>query len=364
MIYTTPWEPGFDTHKILAKKMAVWLDLLNVDPMMEVVGKSLLGSLGDVLQVAGTTEKMERKFANIQGCVLMDMTQPLPSVLSLHMNKVSKKIRILYDKLPNACFKCHERGHFAQICPRNQPENQKEVSVPEQEAEDPFTEVKGRGKGKLPVPPQPIPERSNAFEVLNEAPEETLEEGEVEMLPVAGEKEKGAENNEKEVDVDNMTEEEESLNNFTQQDTCHQNNNSQLKAGIPDLNATPIDPPSKKKNKKARQREKRREDKLRKEAAHGAETQVPLDQAGDLQIATWNVNGLGGADRLRAAKSWLQNNGRGTKILVIQELKTPECQVEFNLRTLMPGATVVVDYATNELGGAAMVIHAPLLPAR
>ncbi|KAL3682098.1 hypothetical protein R1sor_000120 [Riccia sorocarpa] len=260
MIYTTPWEPGFDTHKILAKKMAVWLDLLNVNPMMEVVGKSLLGSLGDVLQVAGTTEKMEGKFANIRGCVLMDMTQPLPSVLSLHMNKVSKKIRIRYDTLPDACFKCHEHGHFARICPRNQPDKQKEASVPEQEVEDPFTEVKGRGKGKLPVPPQPIPERANAFEVLNEAPEETPEE-------------------------DNMTEEDDSLDIFTQQDTCHQSDNSQLKAGIPDLNATPIDSPSassdkvsKKKNKKARQREKRREDKLRKEAALGAAAQIPRDQ--------------------------------------------------------------------------------------
>ncbi|KAL3701258.1 hypothetical protein R1sor_019280 [Riccia sorocarpa] len=75
MIYTTPWEPGFDTHRVLAKKMAVWLDLLNVDHMMEGLGKSLLSSLGEVLQVAGITEKME---ANISGCVLMDMTKTPP----------------------------------------------------------------------------------------------------------------------------------------------------------------------------------------------------------------------------------------------------------------------------------------------
>ncbi|KAL3676799.1 hypothetical protein R1sor_026747 [Riccia sorocarpa] len=94
MIYTTPWEPGFDTHKVLAKKMAVWLDLLNVDPMMEGVGPTLLGSMGSVLQVAGVTEKQEGKFANIRGCVLMDMTKPLPSILVLHMNSIQKKIKI------------------------------------------------------------------------------------------------------------------------------------------------------------------------------------------------------------------------------------------------------------------------------
>ncbi|KAL3684728.1 hypothetical protein R1sor_002750 [Riccia sorocarpa] len=59
MIYTTPWEPGFDTHKILAKKLAVWLDLLNVDPMVEDVAHELLETLGTVLQMAGVTESME-----------------------------------------------------------------------------------------------------------------------------------------------------------------------------------------------------------------------------------------------------------------------------------------------------------------
>ncbi|KAL3677674.1 hypothetical protein R1sor_020630 [Riccia sorocarpa] len=38
MIYTAPWEPGFDTSKILAKHMAVWLDLVNVDPLIEEEG--------------------------------------------------------------------------------------------------------------------------------------------------------------------------------------------------------------------------------------------------------------------------------------------------------------------------------------
>ncbi|KAL3682492.1 hypothetical protein R1sor_000514 [Riccia sorocarpa] len=111
MIYTTPWEPGFDTHKVLAKKMAVWLDLLNVDPMMEGLGKSLLSSLGEVLQVAGITEKMEAKFANIRGCVLMDMTKTLPSVLVLHMNGVKKRVKI-WDRVSELRLQQEELGEF------------------------------------------------------------------------------------------------------------------------------------------------------------------------------------------------------------------------------------------------------------
>ncbi|KAL3685915.1 hypothetical protein R1sor_003937 [Riccia sorocarpa] len=47
----------------------------------------------------------------------------------------------------------------------------------------------------------------------------------------------------------------------------------------------------------------------------------------------------------------------GITMATWNELKTQERQVEFNLRNLMPGAKVVMDYAENELGGAALVIH-------
>ncbi|KAL3701259.1 hypothetical protein R1sor_019281 [Riccia sorocarpa] len=79
-----------------------------------------------------------------------------------------------------------------------------------------------------------------------------------------------------------------------------------------------------------------------------------------IKIVSWNVNGLAGADRVREVKEWLQHEGMGTKILAIQELRTREKQIEFNLKSIMRGATVVVDYAPNETGGAALVVHESL----
>ncbi|KAL3690474.1 hypothetical protein R1sor_016783 [Riccia sorocarpa] len=113
MVYTVPWEPGFDTKKNLAKHLACWLDLLDVDPMLEGGGPNLFASLGKVLRTAGLTDDQDGKFQNIRGCVLLDMTKPLPTVLHVKLNKITKRIPVRYDLIPDACFLCHERGHFA-----------------------------------------------------------------------------------------------------------------------------------------------------------------------------------------------------------------------------------------------------------
>ncbi|KAL3678979.1 hypothetical protein R1sor_021935 [Riccia sorocarpa] len=211
IIYTTPWEPGFDTHRVLAKKMAVWFDLLNVDPMMEGM------------------------------------------------------------------------------------------------QEDGFKEVGGTSKNKT-TEKEGLPEQSNMFEALgDEAAVDAAMKGdlwgrypddsssELQKEPPQG--------------VDTREWEEEQRQRLSEDST-------DKGATVPDLNITPKEgrqsKAEKKKGKKARQREKRRKE------------------------------------------------GKGTKIMAIQELKTRERQVEFNLKTLMPGATVVVDYAANEAGGAALIVHESL----
>ncbi|KAL3679387.1 hypothetical protein R1sor_022343 [Riccia sorocarpa] len=74
-------------------------------------------------------------------------------------------------------------------------------------------------------------------------------------------------------------------------------------------------------------------------------------------MAAWNVNGLAGPDRVKAVQQWLKQTGKGVGILALQELKANEGASEFNLRRLIPNATCIVDYAQNDRGGAALLIH-------
>ncbi|KAL3701688.1 hypothetical protein R1sor_019710 [Riccia sorocarpa] len=227
--------------------MAVWLDLLNVDPMMEGMGRTLLSSLGSVLQVAGVTKKMESKFANICGCVLMDMTKPLPSVLIMHMNAVQKRVKIRYDILPDACFICHGRGHFARICLKTQ-------------------QAKDKGKGPVSQAASQ-PEQSNSFQVLEEMDEDAQVGVELEPLqqpvsPSGVSSTPGQQMDSEDGQVDPPL------------DVLHGKETPKEGEQIPDLNATPntdTELPQgkteKRKSKKARQKEKRKEELARKQAA-------------------------------------------------------------------------------------------------
>ncbi|KAL3683706.1 hypothetical protein R1sor_001728 [Riccia sorocarpa] len=82
-----------------------------------------------------------------------------------------------------------------------------------------------------------------------------------------------------------------------------------------------------------------------------------MSVAGEVVVATWNVNGFSSSDRVKAVEQWLKTRGKGVQILALQELKTGEQTAEFNLRRLMLGATCVIDYAGNEQGGAALIIN-------
>ncbi|KAL3687561.1 hypothetical protein R1sor_013870 [Riccia sorocarpa] len=77
IVYTTPWEPGFDTNKVLTKKMAYWLDLANVHPLIEDEATCMLNTLGEVVRIAGVTEKQEgQQLTGRSEGKIMDLNAP------------------------------------------------------------------------------------------------------------------------------------------------------------------------------------------------------------------------------------------------------------------------------------------------
>ncbi|KAL3696995.1 hypothetical protein R1sor_011071 [Riccia sorocarpa] len=75
----------------------------------------------------------------------------------------------------------------------------------------------------------------------------------------------------------------------------------------------------------------------------------------DLKVASWNLNGACDPDRVRAVRTWLKTRS-DIGIIGFQELKAREFQAERNLRSIFQTGTVVIDYASNNKGGSALVI--------
>ncbi|KAL3675120.1 hypothetical protein R1sor_025068 [Riccia sorocarpa] len=74
-------------------------------------------------------------------------------------------------------------------------------------------------------------------------------------------------------------------------------------------------------------------------------------------IAMWNLNGLGTGEKLTAVRTWLNKQKNKIKIFAVHELKVGERTLEYHLRQLIQGATIIVDYSNSDRGGAALVLH-------
>ncbi|KAL3694933.1 hypothetical protein R1sor_008584 [Riccia sorocarpa] len=288
MIYATPWEPGFDTSKVLAKKMACWLDIQEVDPMLAKEGWNMLSSIGEVLNMAGVTKEGDGKFAHTRGCVLLDMSKPLPTVLRAILNGQVRSFGIKFDTLPDACFNCQERGHYALTCPKNAPakpskgknqvqEGEEDDFIPVPERRNGGSQNRNEDKGKAST--------SNPYAVLADIqePEDRAEEAEqgeaMENVEFSSEEANGN-GDHHDIEIDQEQEQVVSL----------QASDSQIE--VPDLNLTPAIGskggsllPQRKISKKERKKARKKEAKRRKqteENTDGIETIAETTPGGEM----------------------------------------------------------------------------------
>ncbi|KAL3684807.1 hypothetical protein R1sor_002829 [Riccia sorocarpa] len=387
MIYTSMWEPGFDTSKALAKKMCCWLDIQNVDPMLAGEGLNMLSSIGEVLRTAGTTKEGDGKFAHIRGCVLIDMSKPIPTVLKVVLNGETKRFGIHFDTLPDACFLCQERGHFARNCPANR-SGAHNLDKNQQDAdEEGFQEVLPR---RPPVVgsrnrPQEEATSSNPYQVL-----EQVQEGEEEVQDNS----KSTEATMAEQDSYDNPEGVSKTPNLEQEPATSEGGETrtehlQLAAdeNLPDLNITPAtttQTTSETGTRSLTRKEKRKAKKREARARKGRLVEVPTNTIEEVEEREdpdedntsdseekgfWQttkpkhtrreetVAGAEGSDdKVRAVKRWIETEGRGVTVMGIQELKAGERVLEYNIRRLIQDATCIMDYSSSDRGGAGLII--------
>ncbi|KAL3699232.1 hypothetical protein R1sor_017254 [Riccia sorocarpa] len=194
----SPWTIDYNPRKANVRRIATWVELPNIDPVLEHLGNRMLSELGQ--PTFRTITKGVNCYTNMRGCVMMEegSDRPTKLVFDLPWGGVATQ-EVKYQDVPNLCFKCKRPGHQARQCQfqnlpapapglggnRNRPE--KDPVRPEHSGikvpsdlpsssvkEDGFIPVQ-RHKGKRPVtgaksPPVHTP-RSNLYAVLEVDPE-------------------------------------------------------------------------------------------------------------------------------------------------------------------------------------------------
>ncbi|KAL3681234.1 hypothetical protein R1sor_024190 [Riccia sorocarpa] len=107
-------------EKLLPHLKAVWVELRDVPPFLEDQASNMLAAIGPVAYQA-VDKQAELRYANVRGCILMDLSLELPKKIGLRTPWQKLYLQhITYTRLPDHCFICMQRGHWAKSCPTRQ----------------------------------------------------------------------------------------------------------------------------------------------------------------------------------------------------------------------------------------------------
>jgi hypothetical protein len=81
MVLALAFDSMMDLQALQCKSTPLWLDLVEVPPLLEVEANQMLESIGPVLHL--TVKATHSKFPNIWARVLLDLTEEIPEGIEI-----------------------------------------------------------------------------------------------------------------------------------------------------------------------------------------------------------------------------------------------------------------------------------------
>jgi hypothetical protein len=116
MVLVQAYDPASDLTSLHYKSTAIWVDLVNRDPIREIEALQMLERVGLVILSPLTSARS--RFENIRGCVFADLTADLVKGIEIHDGYGNKGVvKVIYQNLPLICYIYKVQGHLPQMCP-------------------------------------------------------------------------------------------------------------------------------------------------------------------------------------------------------------------------------------------------------
>ncbi|KAL3689704.1 hypothetical protein R1sor_016013 [Riccia sorocarpa] len=367
MVYTLPWDPHFNPKELRTRSVPIWVELPDVPPNYVSYGLAMMNTLGVLVYAAKNIETQHSNLLN--GCVLMDISKPLKEEKYFRVQGFREKLvrqKIRYSGFPDSCFECKQRNHIALNCPMKQ-------TTPAREANG---ENDGKAQGRAPpakpraepVPKKPTPaakdkDGKEAFQTVKKKVRKPFKDPQFRPPAVVDnrfgvlnpdeddtEDEEIWEQPSDDPTAEPIEEDQQEQDPFGRNQLASQHRPERQQNNI---NRKHIWRPS-----QQTAREKRRMGmtylwrKKKLSVSHPSrrlrEHKLNLQRfAKETTLIDFLV--------IRVIRSWLKAH-QDVKILGLQEIKTTEKKAELSLRSIYRNGHVVIDYASNNKGGAVLLV--------
>ncbi|CAM6117306.1 unnamed protein product [Calypogeia fissa] len=116
LVVALPWEPTLDATNLATRFVPLWVDLVDVHPVLEMYATQMMERVGKV--VYSTIQTAMSGYMNIQGCVLCDIQKPQTHFVEFEVPDVgSQLVEVVYKSGPEHCPICTNSGHLPFDCP-------------------------------------------------------------------------------------------------------------------------------------------------------------------------------------------------------------------------------------------------------
>ncbi|KAL3702358.1 hypothetical protein R1sor_020380 [Riccia sorocarpa] len=306
MVYVLPWDPRFNPNELRTRSVPIWVELPDVPPNCAAYGLAMLRTLGVLMYASRNIETHQSNL--LKGCALMDITNCPDN------RKEEDPLQVGAGGGPRPGIQRQEVPGRRLIGPKRVDEmdagegeeNPVEVPRPNSSANP----VPGQGEGaNLPVP--------NGAAGISEGINDKDETGDQFMSFEEAEKSNGR-----------------SASRVNQDDpvrlSCVSGNRLEFSEG----------------RKKSRNLD---------ELEAGNKVETSKNSSGAESQRKGGNEAQQSSRQDQSIRNWVKGQG-GVEILGLHETKAKEERAELGLRSIFPGGRVVIDYAQNERGGAAIVV--------